>query len=256
MGMDFARKHFGGHQCIVATHDDGSQHSGNIHVHLCFNSVRAVDMSPPEYSDLERDYKAGFKFQCSDLCMNYLKLDLETMCQERGLSQISLTKSAPKKVTNEEYWAQKRGEKQQPEGQSFKTDLEQIRSAIDDVRCRASSGDEFKTLLQEQHGITIRAKRGRWSYVTEGRKNDVTARRLGADYSKEAVLEFIENQHRQIEKQEVHSRAATSEKRTNKPLQMTNQQDEPLLIYLFHQTYDLSQPQYKNNIGLQRWAKL
>ena len=30
MGMDFARKHFSGHQCIVATHDDGSQHSGNI----------------------------------------------------------------------------------------------------------------------------------------------------------------------------------------------------------------------------------
>ena len=59
MGMDFARKHFSGHQCIVATHDDGSQHSGNIHVHICFNSVRAIEMPPPEYSNLERDYKAG-----------------------------------------------------------------------------------------------------------------------------------------------------------------------------------------------------
>lgn len=30
IGMEFARKHFGGHQCIVATHDDGNNHSGNI----------------------------------------------------------------------------------------------------------------------------------------------------------------------------------------------------------------------------------
>ena len=256
MGMDFARKHFGGHQCIVATHDDGSQHSGNIHVHVCLNSVRAIDMPPPEYSDLERDYKAGFKFQCSDQCVDYLKRDLETMCRERGLSQIPLTKSAAKKVTNEEYWAQKRGQKQQPEGPAFKTDLEQIRYAIDDVRCRASDGDEFKALLQEQHGITIRDKRGRWSYVTEGRKNGVTARRLGADYSKEAVLEFIEMQHRQTEKQEVNAPATLPEKSAHKPLPLVDQRDEPLLIYLFHQTYDLSQPQYKNNIGLQRWAKL
>ena len=256
MGMDFARKHFGGHQCIVATHDDGSQHSGNIHVHVCFNSVRAIEMSPPEYSDLERDYKAGFKFQCSDQCMDYLKRDLETMCRERGLSQIPLTKSAAKKVTNEEYWAQKRGEKQQPDGQAFKTDLEKIRSAIDDVRCRASNEGAFKALLQEQHGITIRDKRGRWSYVTKGRKNGVTARRLGADYSKEVVLEFIENQHRQIEKPEVSHPATRLEDSTHNPLPHTDKQDEPLLIYLFHQTYDLSESQYKNNIGLQRWAKL
>lgn len=256
MGMDFARKHFGGHQCIVATHDDGSQHSGNIHIHICFNSVRAIEMPPPEYSDLERDYKAGFKFQCSDQCMEYLKRDLETMCRERGLSQIPLTKNAAKKVTNEEYWAQKRGEKQNPEGQPFKTDLEQIRSAIDDVKCRASCEEEFKALLQETFSITIRDKRGRWSYVSDGRKNGVTARRLGADYSKEAVLEFIETQHRQLEKPEVNTPAAPPEKPANKPLPRTNQQDEPLLIYLFHQTYDLSQSQFKNNIGLERWAKL
>ena len=124
------------------------------------------------------------------------------------------------------------------------------------MRCRASSGNELKALLQKHYGITIRDKRGRWSYVTEGRKNGVTARRLGADYSKEAVLEFIENQHRQIEKQEVYSPAETQEKPTQKPSQLAESQDEPLLIYLFHQTYDLSQPQYQNNIGLERWAKL
>ena len=256
MGMDFARKHFGGHQCIVATHDDGSQHSGNIHVHVCFNSVRAIEMPPPEYSDLERDYKAGFKFQCSDQCMDYLKRNLETMCREHGLSQIPLTKNAAKKVTNKEYWAQKRGQKQQPEGQSFKTDLEKIRSAIDDVRCTASNEREFKELLQEQHGITIRDMRGRWSYVTVGRKNGVTARRLGADYSKEAVLEFIENQHRQIKNHEITRPTAKPEKPMHKPPRLAESQDEPLLIYLFHQTYDLSQPQYQNNIGLERWAKL
>ena len=106
IGMEFARKHFGGHQCIVATHDDGNNHSGNIHLHLAFNSLRIKDTEPPEYSDLPRDYKAGYKFQASDKCIRYLKADLERMCRERGLSQIPLNKPAKQKITTRQYWAE------------------------------------------------------------------------------------------------------------------------------------------------------
>ena len=40
LGMEFARKHFSGHQCVVATHDDGNNGSHNIHVHISLNSLR------------------------------------------------------------------------------------------------------------------------------------------------------------------------------------------------------------------------
>lgn len=258
MGMDFARKHFSGHQCIVATHDDGSQHSGNIHVHICFNSVRAIEMPPPEYSDLERDCKPGFKFQCSDQCMNYLKRDVERMCREQGLSQIPLTKPAAKKVTNEEYWAQKRGERQLDGQPKFRTDLEQIRRAIDDVKSRAASVKEFKALLQREYRITIRDKRGRWSYVPEGRKNGVTPRRLGAAYSKEAVIAFLEKRQRQAEKpvQEQHDTPTEVEILKPETVSKPYEHNDSLLLYLFHRTYDLNQPPFKENIGLERWAKL
>ena len=53
IGMEFARKHFGGHQCIVATHDDGNNHSGNIHLHVASRTlsqipsiVRAIPENP------------------------------------------------------------------------------------------------------------------------------------------------------------------------------------------------------------------
>ena len=258
MGMDFARKHFSGHQCIVATHDDGSQHSGNIHVHICFNSVRAIEMPPPEYSDLERDCKPGFKFQCSDQCMNYLKRDVEQMCREQGLSQIPLTKPAAKKVTNEEYWAQKRGERRLDGQPEFRTDLEQIRRAIDDVKNKAASVEEFKTLLQREYNITIRDNRGRWSYVPEGRKNGVTARRLGAAYSKEAVIAFLEEWQRQAEKlvQEQHDTPAEDVEIKPEAAVKPYEHDDSLLLCLFHRTYDLNQLPFKENIGLERWAKL
>ena len=34
IGMDFARKHFSGYHCIVATHDHASHHSSNVLVHI------------------------------------------------------------------------------------------------------------------------------------------------------------------------------------------------------------------------------
>lgn len=39
LGMEFARKHFGGHQCLIATHNDGHNGSKNIHVHIVCNSL-------------------------------------------------------------------------------------------------------------------------------------------------------------------------------------------------------------------------
>ena len=43
LGMEFAKKHFAGHQVLVVTHTDGHNESGNIHVHMVLNSVRKYD---------------------------------------------------------------------------------------------------------------------------------------------------------------------------------------------------------------------
>ena len=59
LGMEFAQKHFGGFHTIVATHQDGNNGSGNIHVHICHCSIRCKDVPQPRYSELERDRKAG-----------------------------------------------------------------------------------------------------------------------------------------------------------------------------------------------------
>lgn len=161
-------------------------------------------------------------------------------------------------MTNEEYWAQKRGERRLDKGPDFCTNLEQIRLAIDDVKGRAASVDEFKVLLQQECHITIRDKRGRWSYVPEGRKNGVTARRLGVAYSKEAVIAFLEERQLQAEQPELEQHKTTEKVEAIKPEHKPEQPEyeDSLLLHLFHRTYDLSQPRFKENIGLERWAKL
>jgi len=40
IGMEHAERNFPGHQAIVCTHNDGEHGSGNIHVHIIFNSLR------------------------------------------------------------------------------------------------------------------------------------------------------------------------------------------------------------------------
>ena len=34
LGLQFCKEHFSGHQAIVATHPDGHNRSGNVHVHI------------------------------------------------------------------------------------------------------------------------------------------------------------------------------------------------------------------------------
>ena len=110
LGMEFARRNFGGHQCVVATHDDGNNRSGAIHCHVCINSLRVKDIPQPPYSKLERDGKAGYKFHNTPECLRYLKADVERMCRENGLHQVELNRKAKQNVPDKEYWAEKRGQ--------------------------------------------------------------------------------------------------------------------------------------------------
>ena len=53
---------------------------------------------------------------------------------------------------------------------------------------KAKSVEEFQMFLAES-GISVKESCGRFSYLTADRTKPITSRKLGDDYSKEAILE-------------------------------------------------------------------
>ena len=54
-----------------------------------------------------------------------------------------------------------------------------------------ASFDEFSSLLL-QEGVTVKESRGRLSYLTPDRTKPITARKLGDDFDRAAVLAVLE----------------------------------------------------------------
>ena len=167
LGMEFAAKHFGGFPCIVATHQDGNNGSGNIHCHIAHCSVRCKDVPQPPYSNLERDSKAGFKLHVTKQCLHYLKEQTMLLCLQNGLTQIELNKPGQKNITDREYWAGKRGQERQekvaeslssealPKPTIFQTELEKLRTAVESARDLSTSVEQFQTIMREKYHVAV-----------------------------------------------------------------------------------------------------
>ena len=93
LGMRFARKHFPGHQILVCTHTDGHNESGNIHVHIIFNSVRKLDVEKKPYMEREIDCRAGYKHHLTKGYLEYLQAEVMEMCERQGLHQVESGRS-------------------------------------------------------------------------------------------------------------------------------------------------------------------
>ena len=212
LGEEFCNEHFPGHQAIVCTHSDGHNHSGNIHVHIVINSLRieAVPLLP--YMDRPADTKDGCKHRCTDAAMEYFKSEVMEMCHRENLYQIDLLHGSKNRVTEREYWAQKKGQlaldkenaAREATGQptkptKFETDKAKLRRTIRQALSQAASFDEFSSLLLRE-GVTVKESRGRLSYLTPDRTKPITARKLGDDFDKAAVLALLtQNAHRAAE---------------------------------------------------------
>ena len=61
IGMEFAQQFFAGHQVLVATHTDGHNRGGNLHVHIALNSLRKLDEPRQDFMERDIDAKAGYK---------------------------------------------------------------------------------------------------------------------------------------------------------------------------------------------------
>ena len=212
LGEEFCRKQFPGHQAIVCTHPDGHNHSGNIHVHIVINSLRIAEVPFLPYMDRPADTRAGCKHRCTDAAMEYFKAEVMELCHRENLYQIDLLHGSKNRITEHEYWAQRKGqakldkeaaalpaEEQPAKPTKFETDKEKLRQAIRTALSSTASYGEFAAVLLQQ-GVTVKESRGRLSYLTPDRTKPITARKLGDDFDKAAVLALLtQNAHRAAE---------------------------------------------------------
>ena len=204
LGEQFCKEHFPGHQALICTHPDGHNHSGNIHVHIVINSLRIYEVPLLPYMDRPADTREGCKHRCTNAAMEYFKSEVMEMCHREGLYQIDLLNGSKNRVTDREYWAQKKGQaaldKQNapmiaggitPRQTKFETNKEKLRQTIRKALATAASFDEFSSLLLRE-GVTVKESRGRLSYLTPDRTKPITARKLGDDFDRAAVLSVLE----------------------------------------------------------------
>lgn len=207
LGLEFARKNFPGHQILVATHTDGNNKSGNIHVHIVLNSLRKLDVPEQVFMERECDHKAGYKHHQTREFLNYLKLDLMELCDREHLNQIDLLSPSTNKISQAEYVIQQKGQKKlnelnkkiladglTPTSTIFETQKQFLRNSIHATLKESSSIEEFKSVLFGKYKIKVRDKRGRFSYLHPERQKAISERSLGTIYSKKELLSKIEKQ--------------------------------------------------------------
>ena len=203
LGEQFCKEHFPGHQALVCTHPDGHNHSGNIHVHIVINSLRIEEVPLLPYMERPADTREGCKHRCTDAAMEYFKAEVMEMCHRENLYQIDLLHGSKNRITEREYWAKRKGQAaldkenaslaatgEPPKLTKFETDKEKLRRTIRTALSSALSFEDFSGKLLQQ-GVTVKESRGRLSYLTPDRTKPITARKLGDDFDRAAVLEAL-----------------------------------------------------------------
>ena len=203
LGEQFCKEHFPGHQALVCTHPDGHNHSGNIHVHIVINSLRIAEVPLLPYMERPADTREGCKHRCTDAAMEYFKAEVMEMCHRENLYQIDLLNGSKNRVTEREYWAKRKGQAaldkenasqaatgEPPKQTKFETDKEKLRRTIRAALSSAVTFEDFSGKLLQQ-GVTVKESRGRLSYLTPDRTKPITARKLGDDFDRAAILEAL-----------------------------------------------------------------
>ena len=201
LGLTFAKKNFPGHQALICTHTNGHNESGNIHVHIVINSIRKYDVPEEPFMEYACESKAGYKHHLSTAYLNHLKQEVMDMCQKEGVHQVDLLTPAERKITEKEYWAQRRGQEKldklnqkmredgiTPKETKYQTEKQFLRDAIDNAAGIAKSPEEFSKILEEKYRIIFKISRGRYSYLHPDRKKYVTGRNLGTRYEEDFLM--------------------------------------------------------------------
>lgn len=204
LGKEFASKNFPGHQTIICTHPDGHNSAGNIHVHIVINSVRKYDVPQQSFMERPGDAKAGNKHRSTNKMLEYLKQETMILCQREQFYQVDLLSPAKIRITDREYWAQRKGQAKldaenkekieagiTPDKTEFETENGFLRKAISATLDDSNSMEEFQKKLFENYGIAVHESRGRISYKLPDKDRPIRGRQLGTNFEKEYIQEFI-----------------------------------------------------------------
>ena len=239
LGLEYARKNFPGHQALVCTHTDGHNQSGNIHVHIVINSLRKHDVERQDFMERPCDSRAGYKHHLTNDYLSYLKQDVMDLCHREQLHQVDLLSPAERKVTDREYYAQRRGQKKldtlnremtaggiTPRKTKFETQKDFLRNAIDEAAASARSLEEFQKQLLDNYHISLKISRGRFSYLHPERGKYITGRNLGTRYEKEYLLSVWEKNSK------CHQNLSPEPDTSDKPSAFANQDDLPAFVFI------------------------
>lgn len=170
IGRQLAWKYTGGrHQFIVATHID----KGHIHNHIIFNAT---------------DYTSYGKIHIQNKNLDRLRDISDRLCEENGLS-----------VIEEKSGVKGRGKYEQEQHQNGNSWKDKLRDAIDRTILVSEDFDDFITRMEMEEGYEI--KTGKYiSFRGEGQERFTRNKRLGENYSMEAICERIANKDRDARK--------------------------------------------------------
>ena len=204
LGLQFCKENFPGHPAIVCAHPDGHNGAGNIHVHIVISSLRIREVERRPHMEKPCDWQEGCKHRCTSAMLRHLRAEVMELCQSAGLYQIDLLKGSGDRITEREYWAQRRGQRRLDYANAkdaasglpirqtkYETEKAVLRKNIRSVLRKATSLEDFSAQLLQEHGIALTESRGRFSYRTADRIKPITSRKLGDDFSKERVLAIL-----------------------------------------------------------------
>ncbi len=202
LGLQFRKENFPGHPALICTHPDGHNGAGNIHVHIVISSLRIREIERRPHMEKPCDWQEGCKHRCTAAMLRHLRAEVMELCQNAGLYQIDLLKGSGDRITEREYWAQRRGQRRLDYANAkdtasglpirqtkYETEKAVLRKNIRSVLRKAPSLEDFTAQLLQEHGITLTESRGRFSYRTPGRTKPITSRK--DDFSKEKILAFL-----------------------------------------------------------------
>lgn len=191
IGRQLAWKYTGGnHQFIVATHID----KGHIHNHIIFNAT---------------DYTSYGKIHIQNKNLDRLRDISDRLCEENGLS-----------VIEEKSGIKGRGKYEHEQHQNGSSWKDKLRDSIDRTILAAEDFDDFITRMEMEEGYEI--KTGKYiSFRSEGQERFTRNKRLGENYSIEAICARIENKEiasqRREPKQTNAGKGALSRKKKTVP---------------------------------------
>lgn len=120
--------------------------------------------------------------------------------QRERLYTVDFILPADRKISDREYRAQQRGQKEldelnkeiiadglTPSRTDYATIKQQIRDAVDNLIAGADSFDDLAQKLKEKHGIQVKISRDACSFVHPDREKPIRGKTLGRNYEREVI---------------------------------------------------------------------